>query len=287
MACASATDCSRVPSRMKYQASASGQGARAVQGGAEAGQQGPVAQADVGQLGAGGADGGQRAGVTARRRRPARPGPAGPGTSAPSAGRSAGGGDGEGEDGLGDVGVVGGVPAAGLDHLEQRHGQVARRQAPQRHGGLVGPDGDPARAGGVQQAAGAGGFGAGVGAAFAVQHEQQRTRPAVVQVGGAGGGVPAGPGPHHQVRLPAAGRADHHLMPAHRRVRARSAPGASGGRPRGWSRPSRSAPCPSVSGTVPGAVIRARAVRACRRHCRASNTTGAVAVLPERPVSMA
>ena len=46
-------------------------------------------------------------------------------------------------------------------------------------------------------------------------------------------------------------------------------------------------PRPSVSGTVPGAVMRARAVRACLAHWRRSKMTGAVAVFPEIPVSMA
>ena len=106
----------------------------------------------------------------------------------------------------------------GLDELEQRHGQLGGRQAPQRHGGLVGPDRDPARPGAVQQGAGAGGFGAGVGAAFAVQHDQQRPGRPVRVVGGQGGGVPARPGAHHQVRLPAPRRADDDLMAAHRGI---------------------------------------------------------------------
>ncbi|MGH3067612.1 MAG: hypothetical protein ACRDMI_03390 [Streptosporangiaceae bacterium] len=46
-------------------------------------------------------------------------------------------------------------------------------------------------------------------------------------------------------------------------------------------------PRASVSGTLPGAVMRARAVRVCLVHWRASNTTGAVAVRPDRPVSRA
>ena len=69
---------------------------------------------------------------------------------------------------------------------------------------LIGPDRHPAGADGVQQAAGPVGLGPGVGAAFAVQHHQQRPRRAVLVVGGEGGGVPAGPGADHQVRLPAA-----------------------------------------------------------------------------------
>ena len=94
-------------------------------------------------------------------------------------GRSGWGGDGQGQHGLGDVGVVGGVPGAGVDHLEQGDGQVAGRQVPQRDRGLIGPDRHPAGTGGVEQAAGAGGLGAGVGSAFAVQHQQQRARRAL------------------------------------------------------------------------------------------------------------
>jgi len=42
----------------------------------------------------------------------------------------------------------------------------------------------------------------------------------------------------------------------------------------------------SVSGTLPGALFRARAVLAWRVHCRWSKMTGAVAVCPARPVSI-
>ena len=41
------------------------------------------------------------------------------------------------------------------------------------------------------------------------------------------------------------------------------------------------------SGTAPGALVRPRAVRACRFHCRASKMIGADAVMPPSPVVMA
>lgn len=63
--------------------------------------------------------------------------------------------------------------------------------------------------------------------------------------------------------------------------------GASGARWRGWSRAHHDPSMPISQGTVPGAVMRARAVRACLHHWRASKMTGAVAVFPEMPVSMA
>ena len=40
-------------------------------------------------------------------------------------------------------------------------------------------------------------------------------------------------------------------------------------------------------GTVPGAAARPRAARTWRRHCRVSNSIGAEAVIPARPVVMA
>ena len=83
----------------------------------------------------------------------------------------AGGGAGEGEDGLQDVGVVGGVALPGVGHLVQRDGEVTGRDVPQGQPGLIGPDRDAAGAGAVEQAAGPVRFGAGVGAAFAVQHD--------------------------------------------------------------------------------------------------------------------
>ena len=61
MACASATLCSRVPSRMKYQASAPARVPGPVQGRAEPAQQGGVPELDVPQVGFGGADAGQAA----------------------------------------------------------------------------------------------------------------------------------------------------------------------------------------------------------------------------------
>jgi len=45
-------------------------------------------------------------------------------------------------------------------------------------------------------------------------------------------------------------------------------------------------PRPS-SGTAPGAAVRPRAVRTCRRHWRASKVIGAVAMIPPSPVVMA
>ena len=51
--------CWLVPSRIRYQASASLEGGGAVEAGAEPVEQGPVPQRDVGQVPRGGADSGQ------------------------------------------------------------------------------------------------------------------------------------------------------------------------------------------------------------------------------------
>jgi hypothetical protein len=193
------------------------QGAAVIESGAKAVQQGPVAQADVAQMSPCAGQGGQArpvadvGGLQPPRFQPDQ--------ERGAIGRRAGwGGDGQGEHGLHHIGVVSRRAGPGFHHLEQGHRQVTRQQSPQRHGGLVGPDGDPPGAGGVQQAAGPVGFDPGVGAAFAVQDDQQRTGRAVLVVGGAGGGVPAGPGADHQVRLPTARGADDHLMAAERGV---------------------------------------------------------------------
>ena len=123
------------------------QGARTVQARAEARQQGAVAQADIGQAAAGSGHRAQPGGV---------PGVGGfqparfqPVQERRAVGRGSGWcGDGEGDHGLGDVGVVGGsTDRLGLDQLEQCHGQLGGRQAPQRHGGLIGPDRHPASPG--------------------------------------------------------------------------------------------------------------------------------------------
>ena len=154
-----------------------GQGAGAVQGGAEPVQQGGEPELDVGQVPGGGVDPGCLGGVAA----------VGPGARQPLGiepvqerggvrRRPARGGDGQGEDGLHDVGVVGGRAGAGLDHLVQQHGQVPGRQVPQGQAGLIGPDRDPAGARAVEQAAGPVCLAAGVPAALAVQHDQQRPR---------------------------------------------------------------------------------------------------------------
>ena len=85
---------------MKYQASASVQLSWAVQGGTESGQQGAVAQGDVGELPTGGAGGGQWAGIIAVGG--GQPGRVQPGQELrPIGERAAGSGDGEGEHGLG------------------------------------------------------------------------------------------------------------------------------------------------------------------------------------------
>ena len=83
----------------------------------------------------------------------------------------------QGQDGLQDVGVVGGRAGAGVDHLVQQHGQVPGGQVPQGQAGLIGPDRDAAGARSVEQAAGPVGLEAGVPAALAVQHDQQRPVP--------------------------------------------------------------------------------------------------------------
>ena len=163
---------------MQYQTSAPSEGAGAVEGGAEAAEQGGAAELDVPQVRAGGADadhGGLVGPVPVSRFEPGRIEPV------QEAGRvrgwAAGGGQGEVDDGLHDVGVVGGGPVPGLDHLQQQDTEVAGRQVPQAEPGLVRPDRDPAGADPVQEAAGPFGFDAGVGAAFAVQHDQQRPVP--------------------------------------------------------------------------------------------------------------
>ena len=85
----------------------------------------------------------------------------------------------------------------------KHHGQVRGAAAPtataRPRSGQTATD---AGAGRVQELAGAGGLGPGVGAALAVHHHQQRPRRAAPG-GCAGGGVPAGPGADHQGRLPA------------------------------------------------------------------------------------
>ncbi len=86
-----------------------------------------------------------------------------------------------------------------------------------RQASLVGPDSDPARAGGIEQAAGAFGLAAGVPASLAVQHDQQRAAALAGSPGLEGGGEPARPQPDHQVRLPRPGGADDDHVPGTRR----------------------------------------------------------------------
>ena len=155
-----------------------GEGARAVQGGAEAAEEGGVAELDVGQVPGRAPDPRGLRRVAARI--PRRPQPAGIEPVQEPRGaqrRAAGRGHRERHDGLQDIGVVGGRAGAGVDHLIQQHGQVPRRQLPQGQPGLIGPDRDAAGAGAVEQAAGAVGFDPGVPAALAVQHDQQRPVP--------------------------------------------------------------------------------------------------------------
>ena len=142
MAWASATEGSLVPSRMKYQASASARVPGPSRRRAEPAEQGGVAELDVG------AGAGRRRGPAPPRRgggrRPRRRSASAASSRSRNAGRAARGagrgGDGQGDDGLHDVGVVGGAAGAGLDHLVQQHGQVGGRQVPQGQAGLVGPD---------------------------------------------------------------------------------------------------------------------------------------------------
>ena len=194
-----------------------GEGAGAVQRRAEPAEQGGVAELDVGQLPGRAPDPVRLGGVAGRIPRGLQP--AGgqpvqePGRAQRRAARRQ---HRQHHDGLHDIGVVGGRAGPGVDHLVQQHGQVPRRQVPQGQPGLIGPDRDAAGARAVEQAAGAAGFDPGVPAALAVQHDQQRPVPFPGPGRGQGGGEPARPQPHHQVRLPAAGRADDDHVPGAR-----------------------------------------------------------------------
>ena len=50
--------------------------------------------------------------------------------------------------------------------------------------------------------------------------------------------------------------------------------------------PTTTSPLRRVSGTAPGAAIRARALRTCRRHCRRSNPIADAGDSPPAPVSI-
>ena len=96
-----------------------GEGAGAVQARAEAREQGTVAQADIAQVAACGADGAQTGRISGVGG--LKPPGLQPVQERRAVGRGSGGrGDGEGEHGLGHVGVVGGLAGSGLDQLEQR-----------------------------------------------------------------------------------------------------------------------------------------------------------------------
>ena len=105
-----------------------------------------------------------------------------------------------------------------------------------RHAGLVGPDRDVAGACSVDQAPGPVGFAAGVLAALAVQHDQQRPVPLPGVVRVQGGGEPARPQPDHEIGLARPGRADDHHVPRARGGREGEDRLPAGSRPRGWSR---------------------------------------------------
>ena len=193
---------------------------------------------------------------------------------------------GQPHDRLQHVGVVRGAAGAGLDHVGQRGGELARRQRPQRQARLVRPDRRgprrPRRAapGGPARRSGASRPRPCSPARRAAARRPARRRAAAARV----------------AMNPAHSRSSRVVFPVpvvpittwceRSRGYGMPASGRADGRPPGsWPRPRR---CRSgtVSGTEPGAAIRARAVRTWCRHCRRSNAAGALGASPPVPVSM-
>ncbi len=120
--------------------------------------------------------------------------------------------DRQADEALHHVAVVSGGPGAVLDQVDQRGGELARRQLPQRQAGLVRPDGDRPDAGLAKHPPEPVGDAAGIRAALGVEHHQERR-------GAEAGRVPAqarrherGPEPQEQGCLARPRHADDELV---------------------------------------------------------------------------